>query len=275
MTGLPLYIAEMPLSTINPVRKTRVLASACPSLGDLGIEACGETCIDGIYQQQSASEQRATFHICCAGAVRFYQNQQKRTLFTGDYHYTSPGQRWHYSNAEEAGRFIWLRLSADHPLARDRSNEIGKLHLDGMESAFSLLYKESLGAARSILIYHSAALLINLISYQFQQQEPAQLSHMWQQVDQEIHQAWTLSGLARIAGIGRERLRQLCMRAYGHAPMQHLIHLRIRRACQLLEEDQLSVADVAQHVGYENVFAFSRAFKRVLGKSPQQWRSKS
>ena len=262
----------MPLEDPAAVSKTRVLATDCPDLLRLGIEACGETSVHAAYEQYSRAEPRATLHICCRGVIGITHNGQKKKLFTGDFLYTAPGQCWHYYYADKPGHFLWLRLNPEQPLAQTPDNYTGTLHLEHIESAFSILYDESLGAARNTLIYHSAALLLNLISSQFEEHEPAQLSHMWRQVDQAIDRAWTLEDLAAIAKLGRERLRQLCMRAYGHAPMQHLSRLRMRRACQLLEEDRLSVEGIAQRVGYENAFAFSRAFKRLKGKSPRQWR---
>jgi transcriptional regulator GlxA family with amidase domain len=42
-----------------------------------------------------------------------------------------------------------------------------------------------------------------------------------------------------------------------------------------LRTTSLSVAEVADRVGYEAEAAFSRAFKRELGKAPAAWRSEA
>ncbi len=44
--------------------------------------------------------------------------------------------------------------------------------------------------------------------------------------------------------------------------------MRLRRAAQWLEEDGRPVQTVAGLVGYEKAFAFSRAFRRHMGRSP-------
>jgi AraC-like DNA-binding protein len=55
--------------------------------------------------------------------------------------------------------------------------------------------------------------------------------------------------------------------------MQHLAFMRIQRAKQILETTDEKLESVAQGVGYENGLAFSRAFKRVVGISPSEYRA--
>jgi AraC-like DNA-binding protein len=43
-------------------------------------------------------------------------------------------------------------------------------------------------------------------------------------------------------------------------------------AVHLLQEDTLSVTDIAHELGYSNVAHFSRAFSRVTGMSPRTYR---
>jgi AraC-like DNA-binding protein len=54
--------------------------------------------------------------------------------------------------------------------------------------------------------------------------------------------------------------------------MQYLRHLRMQMASRLLVEDNAKVASVAGAVGFESEAAFSRAFKKCVGTSPDEWR---
>jgi AraC-like DNA-binding protein len=54
--------------------------------------------------------------------------------------------------------------------------------------------------------------------------------------------------------------------------MRYVTLLRMRHAAALLASDSYSVEDVARQVGYENAFAFSTAFKRLMGDSPTGYR---
>ncbi len=44
-------------------------------------------------------------------------------------------------------------------------------------------------------------------------------------------------------------------------------------AVKLLANNSLSVAQVAENVGYTDTFTFSKAFKRHFGKSPSDYRN--
>ncbi|WP_019636677.1 response regulator transcription factor [Paenibacillus fonticola] len=52
----------------------------------------------------------------------------------------------------------------------------------------------------------------------------------------------------------------------------YLTQIRIRRASQLLNGTDLTIAEIARQVGYETQHYFSTAFKRTTGASPLQYR---
>lgn len=49
--------------------------------------------------------------------------------------------------------------------------------------------------------------------------------------------------------------------------------LRIRKACELLKSDKLSVTDIAHTVGYNTVRTFNRCFRDVRGITPSEYRA--
>lgn len=57
------------------------------------------------------------------------------------------------------------------------------------------------------------------------------------------------------------------------APMDYLIHLRIQRACQLLDHTELKIKDIALKVGIEDQYYFSRIFKKIMGTAPVAYRN--
>jgi len=54
----------------------------------------------------------------------------------------------------------------------------------------------------------------------------------------------------------------------GEPAMQYVTRWRMHLAADLLQQAGSTVAAVAREVGYESEAAFSRAFKRVIGRSP-------
>jgi AraC-like DNA-binding protein len=98
------------------------------------------------------------------------------------------------------------------------------------------------------------------------------LVRLWEEVDADLARPWTATTLAARAGLGPEQLRRRCHRALGRSPLAHLAVLRMRRAAALLTTSAAPVATVAAAVGYANPFAFSTAFRRVLGLPPSAYR---
>ena len=85
-------------------------------------------------------------------------------------------------------------------------------------------------------------------------------------------QSWTLDALAAQAGTSRSVLAERFAHFIGQPPMQYLRQLRMQLASRLLAEDRAKVASVAAAVGFESEAAFSRAFKKCVGLSPDEWR---
>jgi AraC-like DNA-binding protein len=85
-------------------------------------------------------------------------------------------------------------------------------------------------------------------------------------------QSWTLDALAAQAGTSRSVLAERFAHFIGQPPMQYLRQLRMQLASRLLVEGGAKVVSVAAAVGFESEAAFSRAFKKSVGLSPDEWR---
>ncbi|QGJ71552.1 AraC family transcriptional regulator [Planctomycetales bacterium 10988] len=74
-------------------------------------------------------------------------------------------------------------------------------------------------------------------------------------------------------GISRRRFTQLMREITGNSWHAHLIELRIKHACHLLEQTNRSVTAIAFECGFEELSSFYRAFKRHRGRPPLLWRN--
>lgn len=80
--------------------------------------------------------------------------------------------------------------------------------------------------------------------------------------------------LARLAGMSRSHLDRLFIEQIGQPPRRYLIGLRIARAQQLLSNTDFPIAQIAERLGYRDVYFFSRQFKQVTGQTPTGYRKK-
>jgi AraC-like DNA-binding protein len=83
---------------------------------------------------------------------------------------------------------------------------------------------------------------------------------------------WTVAGLAAATGLSRAAFARRFADLVGEPPMAFLTGWRLALAADLLAEPGATVTAVARRVGYSTPFAFSTAFKRVYGESPQRHR---
>lgn len=98
------------------------------------------------------------------------------------------------------------------------------------------------------------------------------LLDLWERVTAHLSDNWTLGRLAREAGYSGEHLRRLCHLEVGRSPVHQVIYLRMRRAAELLDSTSNKIEAIAQAVGYENPFAFSKAFHKWVGWPPSEYR---
>jgi len=82
---------------------------------------------------------------------------------------------------------------------------------------------------------------------------------------------WSVGELARYMGASRSGFAERFATVVGETPARYVTRMRMHQAHQWLREGQ-RVARIAERLGYESEASFSRAFKRVIGASPSQFR---
>lgn len=82
----------------------------------------------------------------------------------------------------------------------------------------------------------------------------------------------TVLHVAKHFQIDRRRLSSLFERQMGVSPNMYLTDLRIQKAKLLLRTSNLSIAHIAESIGYRDHFYFSRVFKKETGLSPTLYR---
>lgn len=87
--------------------------------------------------------------------------------------------------------------------------------------------------------------------------------------------AWTVSLLAAQVGMSRSPFAARFTSLVGQSPMSYLKQWRLQLAAKLLQDQALSLSQIAEQVGYESTAAFSRIFKREFGAAPGQFRRKA
>ena len=91
-------------------------------------------------------------------------------------------------------------------------------------------------------------------------------------IQQHYQEALRLEDVSSAVGFNTTYFSTLFKKETGQNFVDYLTELRINKAKELLSGDDLSVQDVAEMVGYQDLKYFSKLFKRITGVSPSDYK---
>jgi AraC-like DNA-binding protein len=86
---------------------------------------------------------------------------------------------------------------------------------------------------------------------------------------------WTVANLAAAVGCSRASLARRFSDQVGEPPISFLTNWRLALAADMLRSGPITIAAIANRIGYGTPFALSSAFKRAYGMSPNSYREAS
>ena len=84
----------------------------------------------------------------------------------------------------------------------------------------------------------------------------------------------TVEWLADYAGISTVHFRRIFERFYGTSPKKYIISLKLLRARELLSATDMKISEIADAVGFENAYYFSKLMREQSGMTPSEMRKK-
>ena len=90
----------------------------------------------------------------------------------------------------------------------------------------------------------------------------------------QLEKNWTVAEMAQIASLSPSRFHSIYKGVFGMSPYEDLLNTRIDKAkVMLLFDNQPTILQVAESLGYKNEYHFIRKFKAVTGMTPGKFRS--
>jgi len=93
-------------------------------------------------------------------------------------------------------------------------------------------------------------------------------------IEQHYREQVTVKDLTRIAHMSESTLMRTFRRVLGRSPVAHVIRVRVLRAADLLQRGGVRATEAAFECGFNDSNYFSRQFRRVLGVSPREYRTR-
>ena len=88
-----------------------------------------------------------------------------------------------------------------------------------------------------------------------------------------VRDPWTVDSLAGAAGMSRSAFAARFKEMLRQTPLDYVTEWRMQKAIELLQSSDHKLIEVARAIGYESDAAFNKAFKRVVGDTPAQYRN--
>ncbi len=131
---------------------------------------------------------------------------------------------------------------------------------------------ESLIRLLTIFAQHLAS-CANQLALQSEQPEPEAVSRARSYINQNYREVISLPEVARVVNMSAnyfsEKFKQVTRLNF----VEYVARTRIEKACNLLENPNLRISELAFDVGFQSLSQFNRMFKKITGQSPKQFRA--
>lgn len=122
-------------------------------------------------------------------------------------------------------------------------------------------------------IQHTPSLRGATSGHALHRRRDVELAHTaLEQLARDYRRPPLFAALAQQIGTNQNKLKAVFKEAFGLTMAEYCLERRMREAQQLLLEATLTIAQVAERVGYEHQSSFTAAFRGHVGMSPREYR---
>jgi len=192
------------------------------------------------------------------------------------------------SNKKEPWSIYWIHflgtLSKDYAFLTQNPQSIFPSFIDRIDNRIELFEEMfqnlEMGFSRENIQYANICLMHFLASFKFldqyrqirKQNESDIILQSIRYMKSNIAQSITLQQLAKGVNLSTSQFSLLFKRKTGKSPLDYVIQLKLQKACELLDNTNLKIKAIAQTIGYNDPYYFSRIFNKVIGSSPRDYR---
>ncbi|SEL04988.1 AraC-like ligand binding domain-containing protein [Olivibacter domesticus] len=162
-------------------------------------------------------------------------------------------------------------------LAQQNSIMYNEKHLELFNTIYSTLQqgysRENMEFIALTLPYYFSAFLLHdrfNFSQGTQTEDPTDQAIIF--LKNRVNEPITLKDIAEHVHLSISHFSNIFHKKTGYSPIEYFNHLKIQRACQLLQFTDKRIFEVALAIGLEDPYYFSRLFTTHMGISPKNYR---
>lgn len=213
-------------------------------------------------------------HYVIKGSGIFVKNGITRQISAGDLFICRHGESASYTaSQQDPWDYAWAAFTCAPELEELLTEEV--ISIPAATRIFTQLANSGHDPAKEWtvcgLLYQLFAMLAEV------QNRPSAdkgyLSRAVSYIETNYAQDLQVAHIADTLGLNRSYFCRLFKRQMGISPQDYIVSYRLERAEKLLTSTKLSQKEIARQVGYPDVYAFSRMFKRRYGIAPGKFRT--
>jgi AraC-like DNA-binding protein len=103
--------------------------------------------------------------------------------------------------------------------------------------------------------------------------EPVEIWKARNFIEKHSTEELSLSKVAKAVNISSNHLSEKFKQVTGTNFVAYIARTRFENACDLLEDPDVRISEIAFAVGFQSLSQFNRVFKKLAGKSPTEFRA--
>lgn len=243
------------------------------------------------YRERTHGSDQHILIYCCEGNGTAQIKKEGYELNPGDFIMIPQGVAHHYSADEKSPWTIyWIHfkgnitrniLNTFH--SKNNSYKGSVDYQDSRVRLFEDMYSNlEMGYSNDNLCYANMCLQHFLTSFIFndnynvadKKQSIDTINVSVSYMQQHIHEMIALKTMAQSVNLSASHFSSLFRKKTGFPPIEYFNHLKVQKACQYLLFTELRIKEIADKLGIEDQYYFSRMFTKLMGMSPVAYRTK-
>ncbi|QMV41192.1 helix-turn-helix domain-containing protein [Cohnella cholangitidis] len=145
--------------------------------------------------------------------------------------------------------------------------------LENKELGYELSIKSHLYRLLTLLVRHYLATLTELDEYRLKLKELERLAPVLTYIDEHYRDKLTVQQLAGLAGLSRFHFSRLFKQVTDKSLVDYINLVRINKSEAMLRGKRMNISEIALATGFNDIYYFSRMFKKLKKVSPSEWRN--
>lgn len=222
-------------------------------------------------------------HYILKGKGKFIINQKTYELEAGSGFFIPPNEVTYYqADAEDPWEYVWVGfegmysekyfkqadITVENPVFTDPSEYTKNLFREIADCAFLEKNTLNMRVTGLVMLFFSQILLQTQPENIKLKSGETYVNHALEYIENNYWHKISMDELAHHININRTYLCKLFKKYTGISPNQYILKVKMERAKEFLHDPRLKISDIARSVGYDDLFTFSKAYKRIMGHAP-------